>query len=590
MPFNNDMLNAPKINGSLFLCLILVVLGRTCQGEDIRYLLHITPFVSLPKAVEDKYPKSNFDNGLEKAAEQGIVFKRVYDRDDATYYLTGLTIAGELEDSVNNIPGRLTATGKLESLSNGIQKRIGVVEVNAGDPDVLMARFWRALDRPLKAFQIPQKLDGHWDFSEGRDEMSRVAFFADGEGEAGEVWASYRTQDGVAVVGTAPDRKRKDAFNLTWNSAGFFEGFYTPKGGEPVPVKARRRVSDAGAHALVVTGDNKLELRLVPIKDSYQTSLTWVLETENVKILSTPKGRGEDDIDDKALAKRSGAVLGFKKPERDPFPPRVTVNWKDKDRATITSIGTVHDWVRIEVFVVEKEWHVYYLNKNAGAIQPFEQALFKSEYQHNTGFRNGDGCLFTVIVFPQRNRKVEVSGKKGEAEIVQERLWCGFENKPKVHQNWPGFAEAGFKSVDAAVNLGNGRVLFFYGANYLSYDSTADRVLVDPQPIGLNWQGTAEKGFDQGIDAAVNWGDDLVYLFRGANYLRYDMNQKLDEGYPKSIADGWPGLKEAGFDQGIDAVGNWGNGKAYFFRGTKYVRYDIKADKMDEGYPYSIDD
>ena len=60
------------------------------------------------------------------------------------------------------------------------------------------------------------------------------------------------------------------------------------------------------------------------------------------------------------------------------------------------------------------------------------------------------------------------------------------------------------------------------------------------------------------------------------------------EGYPKFIADGWEGLKGAGFDRDVKAVVNWGNGKAYFFKGDKYVRFDIKADKMDEGYPKYI--
>lgn len=34
---------------------------------------------------------------------------------------------------------------------------------------------------------------------------------------------------------------------------------------------------------------------------------------------------------------------------------------------------------------------------------------------------------------------------------------------------------------------------------------------------------------------------------------------------------------------------NWGNGKVYFFKGSQYIRYDIKADRADPGYPKTID-
>ena len=42
------------------------------------------------------------------------------------------------------------------------------------------------------------------------------------------------------------------------------------------------------------------------------------------------------------------------------------------------------------------------------------------------------------------------------------------------------------------------------------------------------------------------------------------------------------------FAQGIDEIVVWPTGKAYMFKGSEYVRYDIKADKVDPGYPQPI--
>ena len=160
-----------------------------------------------------------------------------------------------------------------------------------------------------------------------------------------------------------------------------------------------------------------------------------------------------------------------------------------------------------------------------------------------------------------------------------------------IGENWRGFAEAGFDGgIDAAVNWGNGKVYVFRGDRYLRYDIAADRVDPDyPRSIGENWRGFAEAGFDGGIDAAVNWGNGKVYVFRGDRYLRYDIAaDRVDPDYPRSIGENWRGFAEAGFDGGIDAAVNWGNGKVYVFRGDRYLRYDIAADRVDPDYPHPI--
>lgn len=61
-------------------------------------------------------------------------------------------------------------------------------------------------------------------------------------------------------------------------------------------------------------------------------------------------------------------------------------------------------------------------------------------------------------------------------------------------------------------------------------------------------------------------------------------NYAVDAGYPKKIADGWPGVT---FDR-IDATLFWSGGKVYFFREDEYIRFDMTLYKADAGYPKSI--
>ena len=139
-----------------------------------------------------------------------------------------------------------------------------------------------------------------------------------------------------------------------------------------------------------------------------------------------------------------------------------------------------------------------------------------------------------------------------------------------------------FDSFDAIVNWGNGKAYIFKGEQYIRYDIKADKPDPGyPASIAAGFPGV----FSSGIDAVVEWGNGKVYFFKGDKYIRYDIKaDKADPGYPASIAAGFPGV----FSSGIDAAVNWGNGKVYFFKGDQYIRYDIKADKADAGYPQKI--
>lgn len=164
--------------------------------------------------------------------------------------------------------------------------------------------------------------------------------------------------------------------------------------------------------------------------------------------------------------------------------------------------------------------------------------------------------------------------------------------------NWPNMP-AGFTSgIDAAINgqkQFSGKAYFFKGNQYVRYDWAADKADPGyPKPIAGNWPGMPAT-FASGVSAAVTGQKQFAgkgYFFKGSQYVRYDWAaDKVDAGYPKSIAGMWPGLP-AGFTSDLQAAVNGQgsfSGKLYFFKGANYVRYDWAADKTDSGYPRPIE-
>jgi matrix metalloproteinase-14 (membrane-inserted) len=85
------------------------------------------------------------------------------------------------------------------------------------------------------------------------------------------------------------------------------------------------------------------------------------------------------------------------------------------------------------------------------------------------------------------------------------------------------------------------------------------------------------------VDAAVVIGKK-AYMFRGDKYVRYDVAaDRQDEGYPQAISAHWRGVFADGVDEAVRI-----KDKIYFFKGDAYVRYDIAADRADDGYPKKI--
>lgn len=94
------------------------------------------------------------------------------------------------------------------------------------------------------------------------------------------------------------------------------------------------------------------------------------------------------------------------------------------------------------------------------------------------------------------------------------------------------------------------------------------------------------------IDAAfLRQSNGKIYFFKGDQYVRWTPGGGgIDSGYPKSIGGNWPGLPDY-FTSRLNATLMRGsNGKIYFFKGKKYIRYSRVSDGIDSGYPKLIDE
>jgi hypothetical protein len=162
----------------------------------------------------------------------------------------------------------------------------------------------------------------------------------------------------------------------------------------------------------------------------------------------------------------------------------------------------------------------------------------------------------------------------------------------KASKIWPVLEKVGFEQVDAAF-IGkyltsqagedlSRKLYFFNRGQYIRVD--ADSKAIDPgypKTIAEGWPGV---NFER-VDAVLNAGINTLYFFYGKQYIRFNMlTHHADEAYPEFINKRWPGLT---FDK-IDAAVYWGNSKVYFFRDNQHIRFDMVNYMVDPGYPKFI--
>ena len=90
----------------------------------------------------------------------------------------------------------------------------------------------------------------------------------------------------------------------------------------------------------------------------------------------------------------------------------------------------------------------------------------------------------------------------------------------------------------------------------------------------------------QTFDAAFDNGNGKAYFFKGNQYIRYDLKSgRADAGYPKTTASIWKGVDMPVIDAALKLHDR---NKIYFFYGDQYVRYDFNNGRVDRGYPQPI--
>jgi hypothetical protein len=152
-----------------------------------------------------------------------------------------------------------------------------------------------------------------------------------------------------------------------------------------------------------------------------------------------------------------------------------------------------------------------------------------------------------------------------------------------------GDPNSGTMKKDALVWQGADAAYFFMGKNYTKYSTLTDRVY-DFYPSKFDsstWPGwPSASPWSNGTDASIDYGNGKAYFFSGNQYLRYDKaTDKVDSNYPKTLPGGWQNWPSTWTS--VDAAIRWDNGRVYMFRGSEYLRITSGV-TVDAGYPKPI--
>ena len=153
-----------------------------------------------------------------------------------------------------------------------------------------------------------------------------------------------------------------------------------------------------------------------------------------------------------------------------------------------------------------------------------------------------------------------------------------------IRSDWAGLPN----DIDAAFTWTNGRTYFFkVSLKDSSAGASSNRIIQGSKYWRFtNFKADAEypkelsegfAGVPSNVDTAFVWsGNGKIYFFKGSKYWRFDPTQKppIKSTYPKDISN-WEGLPND-----LDAAFQFTNGYSYFFKNGLYWRFNDRSFKV----------
>ncbi|HRH03131.1 MAG TPA: hypothetical protein PLN13_04800 [Bacteroidia bacterium] len=133
------------------------------------------------------------------------------------------------------------------------------------------------------------------------------------------------------------------------------------------------------------------------------------------------------------------------------------------------------------------------------------------------------------------------------------------------------------------------QLYIFNGTQYARYDVKANK-FEGVNDIAKGYPAVPFSNFDAGYIDTWSYATPQLYIFNGTQYARYDVKANKFEGV-NDIAKGYPGVPFSKFDACYIDTWSYATPQLYIFNGTQYARYDVKANKYEgvndisKGYP-----